>query len=51
MLSVRRPEMLQSGNKQHIYEECQVKSMCSDNNCQDTYMQPVKPSMKTNYMW
>ena len=38
MRSVRRPEMLQSGTKQHIYEECPVKSTSSDKNCQETQM-------------
>ena len=37
-------------------KECQStkfykNSVCSDKNCQDTYMQPVKPAMKTNYVW
>ena len=36
MQSVRRPEMLQSSNKQNIYDKCPVKSMFSDKNCQDT---------------
>ena len=27
-----RPKMLQSSNKQHVYEESSVKSMCSDKN-------------------
>ena len=44
-------EMLQSINKQHIYEDCLVESICFDKNCQDDqsiYMQPVKPPMD---MW
>ena len=51
MQSVKRPNMLQSSNKQYIYEECPVKSMCSDKNCQETQsinVWPVKPSMD---MW
>ena len=51
MWSVRRPEMLQSSNKQCIHEECPVKSVCSDKKCQETQsinMWPVKPSMD---MW
>ena len=39
------PDMVQSSKKQHIYEECSVKSVCYDKNCQDTkFKWPVKPA-------
>ena len=54
MQSVRRPDMLQSSNKQHIYEECPMKSVYSDKNCQEMpnfHMWPVQPADKmSNYM-
>ena len=44
-----KQEILQSSKKQHIYEDCPVKSyVCSDKNCQEMQninMWPVKPSM------
>ena len=42
-----RPKMLQSSNKQYVYEEDLVKSVCSDKNFhenQSINMQPVKPA-------
>ena len=38
-----KPEMIQSGNKEHIHGESPVKSVCSDQNCQDAHMWLVKP--------
>ena len=43
-----RQKVLQSSNKQHVYEEDSVKSVCFDKNCQENQninMWPVKPAM------
>ena len=53
-INAPEPEMLQSSNKQHMYEECPVKSTAySDMNCQDNkgvYMPPVQPEMNMQSM-
>ena len=46
------PEMLQSGNKQHIYEECSVRTVCDYNKCQSTRCCKKKNPVKTrNYVF